>query len=285
VEGRFAFDSCYDHYGVVGYPITHSLSPRIHTAFAEETRQALHYHAILVTPGRLPEALAEFKRAGGRGLNVTLPFKEEARLLADRLSPRAQLAEAVNTLSFAAEGGSDGDNTDGVGFLRDYLENHEGTLSGRQVLILGAGGAVRGLLGPLLGQLPARVVLANRSLGKAQALEDRFRALGVVEACGYAALAGQRFEVIINATPSGLTAGLPPLPAGILATGGWCYDLVYASEPTPFVRWALAQGADRALDGLGMLVEQAAEAFFIWRGVRPATAAVIRMLRAGDDRN
>lgn len=281
MERRFAFDSCYDHYGVVGYPIAHSLSPRIHTAFAKETRQALRYHAIPVAPGQLPQAFAEFQRAGGRGLNVTIPFKEQACLFADRLSARAQLAEAINTLSFAPEGGRDGDNTDGVGFLRDYLENHRGKLSGKHVLILGAGGAVRGLLGPLLSQGPARVVVANRSLGKAQAIEDRFRALGAVEARGYEALAMERFEVIINATPSGLTAGLPPLPAGILVTDGWCYDLVYGPEPTPFLRWALTHGAARALDGLGMLVEQAAEAFFIWRGLRPATAAVIRMLRAG----
>lgn len=278
VPSGFRLAPGYDHYGVVGDPIAHSLSPRIHEAFATETGQALRYHAIRVAPGTLPAVLTAFERAGGRGLNITIPFKEEAYHLAHRLSERARLAGAVNTLSMDAD--RVGDNTDGVGFLRDYVGNHGGRLAGRQVLILGAGGAVRGLLGPILGEGPVRVVVANRNLAKARALEAEFGPLGAIEARTFEALAAQRFHLIVNATPSGLTGSLPVLPAGTLAEGGCCYDLVYGSEPTPFLRWGLSQGAVRALDGLGMLVEQAAESFFVWRGLRPATAPVLRSLRS-----
>lgn len=280
----FAADAYNDHYGVIGYPIAHSLSPRIHAAFAEETGQALRYHAFSVPPGQFEEALTEFQRAGGRGLNITIPFKEEARRLVHRMSERAQVAGAINTVCFNPEGRRYGDNTDGVGFLRDFVDNHGGRLTGRQVLILGAGGAVRGLLGPLLAQGPARTILANRTVAKAQALERRFSTLGAIESCAYSALYGQSFDVIINTIPSGLTAELPPLPAGILAQGGWCYDLVYGPDLTPFLRWGVSQGAVCILDGLGMLVEQASEAFYLWRGLRPTCAPVIQRLRSANER-
>ncbi|HCK80290.1 MAG TPA: shikimate dehydrogenase [Candidatus Competibacter sp.] len=269
-----------DQYAVMGHPVAHSKSPRIHALFAAQTGQQLEYRAIPVEPAGFAAAARAFRDAGGKGLNVTLPFKQDAWVFADLSSVRAERAGAVNTLIFEP-GGTRGENTDGTGLVRDLTVNHGYSLAGRRVLLLGAGGAARGVLQPLLLEGPAQLVIANRTAGKALELALRFGDLGKVSASGFAELAGRQFDLVINATAAGLSAEVPPLPDGVLAPEGWCYDLVYGNGPTAFVRWGLGQGAVHALDGLGMLVEQAAEAFRLWRGILPETRPVIAALRAG----
>jgi len=269
-----------DRYAVVGHPIAHSKSPRIHGLFARQTGQDLVYEAMDVEPGRFAAAVSEFRADGGRGLNVTVPFKEEAWALAGQRSSRAERAGAANTLVLDGERPIFGDNTDGLGLVRDLTVNQGVALEGRRLLLVGAGGAARGVLEPLLEQRPALLVIANRTPEKAVELARLFCDLGHVEGCGFPALEGQRFDLVINATAAGLHGEVPPLPADVVAEGGWCYDMMYGSGPTAFVRWARQQGIDHAVDGLGMLVEQAAESFRIWRGVRPLSAPVIAALRA-----
>ena len=268
-----------DHYAVMGNPIAHSKSPRIHALFAAQTGQNLEYRATLVEPDGFAAAARAFRDAGGKGLNVTVPFKQDAWVFADLLSARAERAGAVNTLVFDASGVR-GDNTDGPGLVRDLTGNHGCSLADKKILLLGAGGAARGVLQPLLAERPAQLVIANRTAAKAVELTLRFSDLGRVSGCGFADLAGRRFDLIVNATAAGLHDAVPPLPDGVLATDGWCYDLMYGKEPTAFVRWGWAQGAAHSLDGLGMLVEQAAESFHLWRGVWPETKPVIEALRA-----
>lgn len=268
-----------DQYGVMGNPIGHSKSPRIHALFAAQTGQSLEYRAIRVEPGGFPAAVDAFRRAGGRGLNVTIPFKQDAWVYADLLSSRAERASAVNTLSFAETGGALGENTDGIGLIRDLCGNHGVELSDKHLLLLGAGGAARGILQPLLEQRPATLTIANRTANKAAELALLFSDLGYVTGSGFTDLHDRNFDLIINATAAGLEGKAPSLPPGVLARGGCCYDLMYADTPTAFLRWAREQGAALALDGLGMLVEQAAESFYLWRGIRPDTAPVIRTLR------
>lgn len=269
-----------DLYAVMGHPIAHSKSPRIHSLFAAQTGQNLEYRAMLVEPGGFAAAAQAFRQAGGKGLNVTVPFKQDAWVFADILSARAERAGAVNTLIFGA-GGVRGDNTDGVGLVRDLTVNHQYALAGRRILLLGAGGAARGVLQPLLLERPAQLVIANRTADKARDLVLRFSDLRPVSGCGFAELAGRSFDLIINATAAGLQDAVPPLPEGVLAADGWCYDLMYGSKPTAFVRWGQEHGAARSVDGLGMLVEQAAESFRLWRGVWPETGPVIAGLRNG----
>lgn len=268
-----------DRYAVVGHPVAHSKSPRIHAAFAAQTGQALSYTAIDIAPGEFESRVRAFFAAGGRGLNVTLPYKEEAYRLADSLSRAARQAGAVNTLWRGEDGRLHGDNTDGAGLVRDLMANQGWPLRGRRILLLGAGGAVRGVLGPLLAEQPAGLVIANRTADKARQLAQAFGAR--VQGCGYPALAGQVFDVVINGTSASLAGALPPLPDALLAPGAGCYDMMYGAEPTVFLRWAGTHGAAACADGLGMLVEQAAEAFFLWRGLRPDTAPVLVMLRTG----
>jgi len=269
-----------DLYAVIGNPIEHSKSPQIHAAFARQTGQDIDYRRILGDLEGFEADVAAFVAAGGRGLNVTVPFKERAFRLADASSRRARAAGAVNTL-VVRDDSLYGDNTDGVGLVRDLGCNHMFGLRGARVLLLGAGGAVRGVLHPLLEEGPERLVIANRTAPKALALADAVAGLGAVSGCGLDALSGQRFDLIINGTAAGLTAQVPDIPDDCLADGGWTYDMMYGSRPTAFVEWGRAHGAARALDGLGMLVEQAAEAFYLWRGVRPDTGPVIATLRAG----
>lgn len=268
-----------DRYAVVGNPIAHSKSPRIHRLFAEQTAQDLSYEALLAPLEGFSAVVEEFRRTGGRGLNVTVPFKQEAWRLADQRGALAQRAGAANTLSFLADGQIRADNTDGVGLVRDLTVNHGLSIRGLRVLLLGAGGAVRGVLEPLLAERPGEVVIANRTAQRAVALAQDFADLGAVRGGGFEGLAGHRFDLIVNGTAAGLQGEVPPLPEDCLAGNAWCYDMVYGREPTAFVRWALARGAARALDGLGMLVEQAAESFCIWRGVRPDTGPVLAALR------
>jgi shikimate dehydrogenase len=267
-----------DAYAVFGKPISHSKSPRIHRLFAEQTGQSLSYEAYEVAPEQFSRAVSDFFADGGKGINCTVPLKELAWAACTERTPRAELAKAVNTLAVQADGTLLGDNTDGVGLVRDLIDNHAVTLSGKHLLILGAGGATRGILTPLLEQTPACLVIANRTVEKAEQLANEF-ALGVV-GCGFESLAAQSFDVIINATSASLSGELPCLPSEILAAQGVCYDLAYSNEPTAFVRWGQDQHAAQSLDGLGMLVEQAAEAFLLWRGVRPNSRAVIELLNA-----
>jgi shikimate dehydrogenase len=260
-----------DRYAVIGNPVAHSKSPQIHAAFARATRQDIEYGRIEAPLDGFAEAVERWRRAGGKGLNVTLPFKREAFRLCARVSERARLAQAVNTMRFDD---SFGDNTDGIGLVRDLTGNLGLSLKGKAVLLLGAGGAAQGVAGALLEAGVGRLVIANRTVSKAQALAARFAG---ASACGYDALADERFDLVINATSAGLTDESPPLPAGVLNPGSVAYEMVYGRD-TPFLSLARSAGA-RAADGLGMLVEQAAESFFLWRGVRPQTRPVLAVLR------
>jgi len=270
-----------DHYAVMGNPIAHSKSPMIHAAFALQTAQSMQYDLLLVDTesDQFAAAVSHFQAHGGKGLNITVPFKQAAWELADIRQPRAEKAGAVNTLWFDEQGRRIGDNTDGIGLVRDLSQNHGFAFEQKKILILGAGGAVRGVLQPILQQHPACCVIANRTVEKAQALATLFQDDGNVTASSYSALQGQLFDLIINGTSAGLQGELPPLPADILAPQGWGYDMVYGNAPTVFVQWAEQHGAAKALDGLGMLVEQAAEAFYLWRGVLPKTPHIIDKLR------
>ncbi|MCR6653089.1 MAG: shikimate dehydrogenase [Cellvibrionaceae bacterium] len=265
-----------DRYAVVGNPIAHSKSPVIHGLFAEQTGQALTYDKMLVELTSFDEEVAGFFALGGKGLNVTVPFKEQAYRYADELSGRARAAGAVNTLIVQTEGTVWGDNTDGVGLVADLLAQGW-ALAGKRILILGAGGAVRGIVGPLLEQNPQSLVIANRTLEKAAAIAQAFPT-GAIGVSAYTDLQGD-FDLIINGTSASLGGELPPLPGGIANANSAAYDLMYGAEPTTFLHWAEEQGVGQRSDGLGMLVEQAAEAFFLWRGVRPETAPVIARLR------
>lgn len=269
-----------DLYAVFGNPIGHSQSPRIHRLFAAATGQDLTYDARLAPLDSFNASVADFVAAGGKGANVTVPFKEEAFRLASLRTPRAELAGAVNTLSFTPAG-CIGDNTDGAGLVRDLQSNLGLTIVGKRVLLLGAGGASRGAIGPLLEALPASLCIANRSIAKAVDLAAHFAALGSVVGGGYPELAGRQFDLVINATSASLGGELPPLPPGIFAPGALAYDMMYGKGDTPFLAFAREQGASRLADGLGMLVEQAAEAFFVWRGIRPDTGPVLAQLRRG----
>jgi shikimate dehydrogenase len=270
-----------DRYAVFGHPIGHSQSPRIHALFAQQTGQNLSYGAQDVPPEAFESKAREFFRKGGRGLNCTVPLKELAYRYADRLGERARRAKAVNTLALLPDGTIHGDNTDGPGLLRDLTVNLGLAVENRRLLLLGAGGASRGVLAPLLELKPARLAIANRTAAKAAALAEEFGDLGPVEARGFDDLAGEGFDLILNATAASLGGELPRLADGLLAAGGSCYDLAYGKEPTPFVLWGLRAGAALSVDGIGMLVEQAAEAFAIWRGVRPDTRPVLAALNAG----
>ncbi len=274
-----------DRYAVFGHPIAHSKSPRIHAEFARQTGQDLTYEAILAPPDGFAHALRTFAAAGGRGANVTVPFKQEAYALATCHSVRAAAAKAANTLSLR-DGTIEADNTDGAGLVADLTGNLGFALSGKRILLLGAGGAARGVLLPLLTQKPVSITLANRTPQKAAALvlefEARAAAAGaevLLGACGFAALQGLTFDLVINATAASLADQMPPLPPGLYAAGSLAYDMMYGRGLTPFLRAAKSDAAQRCADGLGMLVEQAAEAFLIWRGLRPDTAPVLELLR------
>lgn len=269
-----------DRYAVFGHPIKHSKSPRIHGLFAEQTEQVLEYTAQDVPAEQFSNRAEKFFAEGGKGLNCTVPLKELAWSYADYRTERAQLSKAVNTLALQADGAILGDNTDGIGLVTDLVTNHAIRLSGSRILVLGAGGASRGILAPILEQAPYSLVIANRTADKAVKLAAEFHANGSVIGCGFDGLESRQFDLILNATSASLSGQLPPLPKGLLAEKGCCYDLAYGNEPTAFVRWGLENHAVKSLDGLGMLVEQAAEAFFIWRGVRPRTQPVIALLNA-----
>lgn len=270
-----------DRYAVFGHPISHSRSPDIHAHFAAQTRQAMEYRAMDVPSERFDAELASFIKTQGRGLNCTVPLKEIAFRACDTLSDRAQASGAVNTLKVLEDGLIWGDNTDGIGLYRDLTTNLGLTLEGKKVLILGAGGATRGIVEPILKAHPQRLWIANRTTERAQRLAKDFETHGDINAVGFDQLLGNRFDLILNATSASLSGLLPPLPRDLLLAGGSCYDLAYGKTPTPFVIWGREQGARISADGIGMLVEQAAEAFLIWRGVFPETAPVIEALAGG----
>lgn len=267
-----------DRYVVFGNPIGHSKSPMIHKLFAEQTGQSLDYSTQQAPLDDFSGCATAFFQEG-RGANVTVPFKEDAYRLANSLTARAERAGAVNTLSKLADGSLLGDNTDGAGLVRDLTVNAGFSLTGKRILLLGAGGAVRGALEPLLAEKPASVIIANRTVDKAELLAELFCDLGPVSASGYDWLR-EPVDVIINATSASLTGDVPPIAPSLIEPGKTlCYDMMYGKEPTAFCHWASAHGAGVVMDGLGMLAEQAAEAFFLWRGVRPDTAPVLAELR------
>ncbi len=268
-----------DQYRVFGNPIAQSKSPQIHQQFAEQTGESLTYEKQLVDVEGFSAAAKQFFADGGKGLNITVPFKLDAFEFATQLTERAQNAGAVNTLKVLEEGSILGDNTDGQGLVSDMVDNLGWSLEGKNILVLGAGGAVRGVLQPLLEQSPARVVIANRTIAKALTLVREFKRYGKVQACGFVDLNEQQFDVVINGTSASLSGDLPPLPDMLLGEDAVCYDMMYGAEPTVFMQWAKQQGAKDIADGLGMLVGQAAEAFYVWRGVKPQVKPVITSLR------
>lgn len=274
----FDFDKTPDAYAVMGNPIAHSRSPQIHTAFAEQTGQRMVYTAIQVDPGGFEQAVGNFFANGGKGLNITVPFKREAWQLADERGPEAERAGAVNTL-FMQNGKLIGRNTDGVGLVRDLLVNHGAIITNKRVLLVGAGGAARGVLQPLLDEKPLTLVIANRTPDRAHDLAKAFSSEGEIHGSSFDELSDQAFDLIINATAASLQGELPHLPATVCAEACMVYDMMYGADETPFVRWGKQHGAAQSLDGLGMLVEQAAESFFYWRGVRPKTRPVIQLIR------
>ncbi|WP_437674066.1 shikimate dehydrogenase [Sorangium sp. So ce131] len=271
-----------DRYAIIGNPIAQAKSPALQTAFAKQRNQDMVYGAILGALDGFVAAVREFQESGGKGMNITMPFKLEAFAMADELTPRGRAAGAINMFTFREGGSILGDNTDGVGILRDITHNLGRSLEGARVLLLGAGGAVRGALLPLFEEQPAEVFIANRTASKAAELAAEFGAqAGAVRLAGggFADIAG-RFDVIINGSASSMTNEVPPLPAGVWDKGSLAYDMAYKKEPTAFVRAAQAAGVGQTADGLGMVVEQGAECFFLWRGMRPDTAPVIAALRA-----
>lgn len=267
-----------DQYAVFGNPISHSLSPAIHSLFAQQCDQAIEYKAIKVEIDRFAETTDEFFQNGGLGLSITVPFKEQAYEFVNRLTDRAERAGAVNTILFDGEY-TIGDNTDGVGLVNDLMNNHKAVIQNKKILILGAGGAVKGVLGPLLEQSPLSITICNRTVSKAEELAKVFSSMFTIDALSYEALTAYSFDIVINGTSTSLHGQLPPLPNALFNPDAISYDMMYSKQHTVFQQWSLNKGALYAVDGLGMLVEQAAEAFNLWRGIRPETGPVIQTLR------
>lgn len=271
-----------DRYAIIGNPVAHSKSPLIQEAFARATGQRLRYERLLAPLDGFAATVQTFVEANGLGLNVTIPFKLQAFALARERSARAQSARACNTLAWRGDHWF-GDNTDGAGVVRDLTRNLGETIAGRNVLVLGAGGAARGIAGALLAERPLRLAIANRTHAKAIELAAQLERDGPISAAPLGSLSGQQFDIIINATSLGLGTRVPAglWPHRLFAAQALAYDLIYADRATPFLQWARDEGAARTADGLGMLIEQAAESFYLWRGVRPDTGPVFRMLRPG----
>jgi shikimate dehydrogenase len=267
-----------DRYALVGHPVEHSRSPLIHSLFARQTGENMSYELIDAEPQSFETAVRGFGAAGGKGMNVTVPHKEAAYALVDEISAPAEVAGAVNTIKF--DGGKlYGENTDGIGLLRDLVANQHQALAGKRILVLGAGGAARGIVGPLLTAKPSELVIANRTRERADALVAQLKSPLAPRTVAFDALADlPPFDLLLNATSAGLKGEAPPFPGSLLGPQSFCYDLVYSVNDTPFVAWARKHGAGRAVQGWGMLIEQAAESFFIWRGVRPDTKPILKQL-------
>jgi shikimate dehydrogenase len=268
-----------DRYGVVGHPVAHSWSPFIHGLFARETGQSLSYRLFDFTPQEFEPRVRDFFTLGGRGLNVTVPHKIAAVDIAGELTTRAAHAGAVNTLAAQKDGTILGDNTDGAGLVRDLCDNLGLVIIRRRILIIGAGGATRGVLAPLLALEPAEIVIANRTAERAQDMANAFAKMGPVQGVGVRYVSGGAFDLIINATSASLRGELPAVPPSVIGPETVCYDMAYGKTDTPFVQWAHDLGCARAFQGWGMLVEQAAESFRVWRGVKPGTASVLTALK------
>ena len=266
-------------YAVFGNPIKHSKSPQIHAIFAEQCAQAMQYRAVRVELGGFSKAASNFFAEGGSGLNITLPFKRDAYDFAQRLSDRARRAGAVNTLTLTADGTIEGDNTDGIGLVRDMVANLGWAVQGLRILVLGAGGAVRGVLEPLLRERPRELLIVNRTAERAVELAEEFSDIAAIAGGGYELIGERQFDLIINASSAGLSGEMAELPSSLLTERSCCYDMIYGAEPTPFMRWAAHHAAWAVSDGVGMLVEQAAQSFYIWRNLRPETRPVIHQLR------
>lgn len=267
-----------DHYAVIGNPIGHSKSPFIHTEFAKQTKQDLDYIAREIPLDNLETGLKQLQAEGFKGINITVPFKEIAWQLVSNKSEHAQRAGAINTLVFNEDGSYFGDNTDGIGLCRDLTDNNKIQLAGKRILLLGAGGAARGVVEPLLSYSPEILVIANRTASKANELASLFADFGNVMGLGFDELSGS-FDVVINATSASLQGEVPPLPDSLLNKDACCYDMMYSTSDTAFITWAKQHGAAKTSDGLGMLIEQAAEAFRIWRGVKPETKMLMNAIR------
>jgi shikimate dehydrogenase len=269
-----------DQYGVIGHPVSHSWSPFIHGLFAKETGQNLSYRLYDVSPEEFRVGIGQFFEGGGRGLNVTVPHKRAAAEICNELTPRAERAGAANTLVLQEGHTLLGDNTDGAGLVRDLRDNLGVAVADQRVVILGAGGAARGVLGPLLALDPAQIIVTNRTAERARELAAEFTDLGPVRGCGFDELQAQPADLVINATAASLKGELPGIDPRIVAGSETvCYDMAYGKGDTPFVHWAREHGCQRAFKGWGMLVEQAAESFWLWRGVRPSTTTVLAVLR------
>lgn len=267
-----------DRYGIIGYPVSHSRSPVIHRLFALQTNQNLQYELIEVAPGKLDTVVRQFQRTGGKGLNITLPYKSEVINLVDHLSERAHNAGAINTLMFR-KNEIFGDNTDGIGLMRDLLVNLGLKLADVSILILGAGGATRGIVGPLLDAKPKSITIANRTMSKARVLAEHFSTSGPVTACQFREVRpSSSYDLVINATSAGVKGEVPSYPESAITDRTFCYDLSYGINPTPFCDWAVKKGATRSVMGWGMLVEQAAESFHLWRGIMPDTRSVLKQI-------
>lgn len=268
-----------DSYGIVGHPVAQSRSPFIHGLFAKQTGERMAYRLFDVLPDDFTNHVTGFFAGGGRGLNVTVPHKPAAAQFATTLTPRAEQARAVNTLALQADGSILGDNTDGIGLVRDLTVNLDLVVTGLRVLILGAGGATRGIVAPLLDLAPSQMLIANRGADRARVVAASFADLGPVRGCGFHEIEARPWDFVINATSASLAGARPEVSPSIFAPHTVCYDLAYGREPTPFLNWAMAEGVAAAHLGWGMLVEQAAESFHLWRGVRPETRPVLEVLR------
>ena len=268
-----------DSYAVVGNPISHSKSPLIHAAFAQQTNQSMQYTALLAPMDGFQATVENFRREGGKGLNITVPFKMEAYRLSTHLTERADSAQAVNTFKFE-DNEILGDNTDGAGLVRDIIDNLGIAIDGKRILLLGAGGAARGVILPLLQKKPSQLAIANRTPQKAQALQESFNSHGNMDSGDFMRFAGQKFDIIINATSASLYDELPSLPTDLFNQAILAYDMMYSREPTRFLKLAQHQGTQQIADGIGMLVEQAAESFYLWRGIKPNTKPVINMIKS-----
>ena len=267
-------------YAVIGNPVKHSKSPLIHSAFAKQEGIEISYQRILSEPSQFKSTVDKFIASSGVGLNVTVPFKIEAYETCDNVNEYAQAAKAVNTIHFSKDNSWNGYNTDGIGLITDLKDNKQIGLHNIKILVLGAGGATRGILLPLLQENPSSILIANRTPSKATLLANEFSIHGSVKGCGYDSLKAEEFDLVINATSASLSNELPPVPNQIVTSKSICYDLAYSDRPTSFLNWAKSQAVEHCYDGIGMLIEQAAESYFIWRGFKPVTQPVFKLLRS-----
>ncbi len=271
-------DRVQHQYGVVGHPVAHSWSPFIHGMFAKATGQQITYRLFDILPANFRREILQLFADGVRGLNITLPHKQAAAEIVNELTPRASRAKAVNTLMLRDDATLLGDNTDGAGLTRDLEHNLNFDLANKRVLILGAGGAVRGVLAPLMEHRLLELVIANRTPARARALADEFADLGPISGCSFSEVRGPHYDLILNATSASLQGEMPEMPVGLVGEDTLCYDMAYGRGHTPFTLWAKALHAKRTTKGWGMLVEQAAESFYMWRAIRPDTQPVLEAL-------